>query len=84
MTINLDFCKFEGYKSRRSPSSSSLSLSRRASGAPRWFARRSLPPPSPRSKTKPYLQGDNDPVDLVEIGSEQLKLGGVYKVKPLG
>nr|BAU61628.1 vacuolar soluble pyrophosphatase [Parachlorella kessleri] len=28
--------------------------------------------------------GDNDPVDVVEIGSTQLELGGVYKVKPLG
>lgn len=30
------------------------------------------------------LQGDNDPVDVVEIGSQQLAMGGVYKVKPLG
>lgn len=30
------------------------------------------------------LQGDNDPVDVVEIGSTQLKMGGVYRVKPLG
>eukprot|EP00955_Chlamydomonas_euryale_P108730 365870-Chlamydomonas_euryale.AAC.12 len=30
------------------------------------------------------LQGDNDPVDVVEIGSSTLKMGGVYKVKPLG
>lgn len=30
------------------------------------------------------LQGDNDPVDVVEIGSKQLKTGGVYAVKPLG
>jgi inorganic pyrophosphatase len=30
------------------------------------------------------LQGDNDPVDVVEIGSAALKMGGVYKVKPLG
>lgn len=30
------------------------------------------------------MQGDNDPVDVVEIGSEQLKTGGVYKVKVLG
>lgn len=29
-------------------------------------------------------QGDNDPVDVVEIGSAQLKMGGVYRVKPLG
>jgi len=28
--------------------------------------------------------GDNDPVDVVEIGSSPLKVGGVYKVKPLG
>lgn len=28
--------------------------------------------------------GDNDPVDVVEIGSQALKMGGVYKVKPLG
>ena len=30
------------------------------------------------------MQGDNDPVDVVEIGSEQCERGGVYKVKPLG
>ena len=30
------------------------------------------------------LQGDNDPVDVVEIGSAVGKMGGVYKVKPLG
>jgi len=30
------------------------------------------------------LQGDNDPVDVVEIGSAALEMGGVYKVKPLG
>ena len=30
------------------------------------------------------VQGDNDPVDVVEIGSEQCERGGVYKVKPLG
>ena len=30
------------------------------------------------------LQGDNDPVDVVEIGTVQCKQGGVYKVKPLG
>ena len=29
------------------------------------------------------LQGDNDPVDVVEIGSEALVCGGVYAVKPL-
>lgn len=28
--------------------------------------------------------GDNDPVDVVEIGSRQLEQGGVYPVKPLG
>jgi inorganic pyrophosphatase len=32
----------------------------------------------------PLPQGDNDPVDVVEIGSSQLKMGGVYRVKPLG
>jgi hypothetical protein len=30
------------------------------------------------------MQGDNDPVDIVEIGSSQLRMGGVYKIKPLG
>lgn len=30
------------------------------------------------------MQGDNDPVDVVEIGSQQLETGGVYKVKVLG
>ena len=29
------------------------------------------------------LQGDNDPVDVVEIGSKALDMGGVYPVKPL-
>jgi inorganic pyrophosphatase len=29
-------------------------------------------------------QGDNDPVDVVEIGSRALEQGGVYPVKPLG
>ena len=28
--------------------------------------------------------GDNDPVDVVEIGSSQLEMGGVYQVKPIG
>lgn len=30
------------------------------------------------------VQGDNDPVDVVEIGSRQLEPGAVYRVKPLG
>jgi len=30
------------------------------------------------------VAGDNDPVDVVEIGSTQLEMGGVYKVKVLG
>ncbi len=30
------------------------------------------------------LQGDNDPVDVVEIGSASAETGGVYKVKVLG
>eukprot|EP00879_Flechtneria_rotunda_P031139 GHRR01033991.1.p1 GENE.GHRR01033991.1~~GHRR01033991.1.p1 ORF type:complete len:217 (-),score=79.11 GHRR01033991.1:1339-1989(-) len=30
------------------------------------------------------VAGDNDPVDVVEIGSAQLQMGGVYPVKPLG
>lgn len=29
------------------------------------------------------LQGDNDPVDVVEIGSEALTTGSVHSVKPL-
>jgi len=28
--------------------------------------------------------GDNDPVDVVEIGSSRLQMGGIYQVKPLG
>ncbi|PRW33953.1 inorganic pyrophosphatase isoform A [Chlorella sorokiniana] len=28
--------------------------------------------------------GDNDPVDVVEIGSQACDMGGVYQVKPLG
>lgn len=30
------------------------------------------------------LQGDNDPVDVVEIGAKQATMGEVYQVKPLG
>jgi len=30
------------------------------------------------------VAGDNDPVDVVEIGSTQLEMGGVYEVKVLG
>eukprot|EP01026_Neomeris_dumetosa_P007568 TRINITY_DN12340_c0_g1_i1.p1 TRINITY_DN12340_c0_g1~~TRINITY_DN12340_c0_g1_i1.p1 ORF type:complete len:271 (-),score=48.34 TRINITY_DN12340_c0_g1_i1:330-1142(-) len=30
------------------------------------------------------VSGDNDPVDVVEIGSSTLKMGGLYKVKPVG
>lgn len=30
------------------------------------------------------MQGDNDPVDVVEIGSTQLASGGVYSVKAVG
>lgn len=30
------------------------------------------------------LQGDNDPVDVVEIGSATCEMGGIYKVKPIG
>jgi len=30
------------------------------------------------------VQGDNDPVDVVEIGSAVCEMGGIYKVKPLG
>jgi inorganic pyrophosphatase len=37
-----------------------------------------------RCPSLPPLQGDNDPVDVVEIGDAQLKMGGVYRVKPLG
>lgn len=37
-----------------------------------------------RSALPILLQGDNDPVDVVEIGSQVLDMGGVYKVKPLG
>ena len=29
------------------------------------------------------MQGDNDPVDVVEIGSATGEMGGVYPVKPL-
>ena len=31
----------------------------------------------------PTLQGDNDPVDVVEIGSATHRQGGVYKVRVL-
>ena len=30
------------------------------------------------------MQGDNDPVDVVEIGGVPLSTGGVYPVKALG
>lgn len=30
------------------------------------------------------LQGDNDPVDVVEIGGVQCESGGIYPVKALG
>lgn len=30
------------------------------------------------------VMGDNDPVDVVEIGSATLEMGGVYPVKPVG
>ena len=30
-----------------------------------------------------HLQGDNDPVDVVEIGSETLSTGSIHPVKPL-
>ena len=29
------------------------------------------------------MQGDNDPVDVVEIGEQQLRTGSVHPVKPL-
>ena len=32
----------------------------------------------------PLMQGDNDPVDVVEIGSKPCQMGGVFRVKPLG
>ena len=32
----------------------------------------------------PFMQGDNDPVDVVEIGSKPCQMGGVFRVKPLG
>ncbi len=42
------------------------------------------PPPPPFPLPPLLLQGDNDPVDVVEIGSETCEMGGVYPVKPLG
>lgn len=30
------------------------------------------------------MQGDNDPVDVVEIGSAVAKMGSIYPVKPVG
>ena len=36
-----------------------------------------------QTSMKTLPQGDNDPVDVVEIGSEALVCGGVYAVKPL-
>uniref|UniRef100_A0A383VDD7 inorganic diphosphatase n=1 Tax=Tetradesmus obliquus TaxID=3088 RepID=A0A383VDD7_TETOB len=40
--------------------------------------------PSHKNEDLGGVAGDNDPVDVVEIGSAQLKMGGVYRVKPLG
>lgn len=39
--------------------------------------------PEHASKDVDGAKGDNDPVDVVEIGSETLKTGSVHKVKPL-
>ncbi|GMH35540.1 hypothetical protein BSKO_03408 [Bryopsis sp. KO-2023] len=40
--------------------------------------------PDHKSADLDGIAGDNDPVDVVEIGSGTLKMGGVYAVKPLG
>ncbi|KAL3155572.1 hypothetical protein ABBQ38_010830 [Trebouxia sp. C0009 RCD-2024] len=40
--------------------------------------------PELKSEELGGIAGDNDPVDVVEIGSVQCQQGGVYKVKPLG
>lgn len=39
--------------------------------------------PVPLRDPRCSAQGDNDPVDVVEIGEQQLDMGGVYAVKPL-
>ena len=72
MTNTFGFCKFEGLHS----SSSSFHFSGRFS-----FPNLTLPL-HPHPTTPP--QGDNDPVDVVEIGSQRCEMGGVYAVKPLG
>jgi inorganic pyrophosphatase len=40
--------------------------------------------PAHASKDLAGINGDNDPVDVVEIGSETLSTGSVHEVKPLG
>lgn len=40
--------------------------------------------PEHKSEELGGIAGDNDPVDVVEIGTTQCQQGGVYKVKPLG
>jgi hypothetical protein len=91
LTNNLDFCKFEGIKMPRRRVVLSLSFALSFVGGALWLNQtltrgttKKLPRPAPLPPPTKPKQGDNDPVDLVEIGSEQLKLGGVYKVKPLG
>ncbi|CAK0787772.1 V-ATPase V0 sector subunit c'' [Coccomyxa viridis] len=39
--------------------------------------------PAHKAEELDGVAGDNDPVDVVEIGSETLAMGGVYPVKPL-
>ena len=40
--------------------------------------------PSGKESIVAIAQGDNDPVDVVEIGTAQLQSGGVYAVKAVG
>ena len=54
----------------------SLSISRKLSALTMMY--------HPEFQGCSFAQGDNDPVDVVEIGSQQLESGKVYKVKVLG
>jgi hypothetical protein len=73
----MDFCNLEGPRGRAAAAgclrTRAASHALPTCGRPAALRPRVSPPPFP--------QGDNDPVDVVEIGSTQLKMGGVYKVR---
>jgi hypothetical protein len=72
MTNMFGFCKFEGLNFLHPYSSGRFP-----------FQNLTLPLRPPAHPPTAH-QGDNDPVDVVEIGSQRCEMGGVYAVKPLG